>query len=147
VGGRPLAVQQPGRRERERARRDGREPDAPLMRGLKRGDDGSRRLGGGGPAVTRNEDRVGMVERIEPLSHVVRQPVTAGHRAGRGSTHEDLVRHGRPVGEHLSGNADVERLRTLQHQHHDLMIHVATMTLAAALGRVRGAADHPDELN
>ncbi|GAA3896166.1 hypothetical protein GCM10022207_75560 [Streptomyces lannensis] len=52
---------------------------------------------------------------------MIRQAVAPGDKAGSGAAHPDLVRHAGPGREHLCGNADIKRLRTLEYEDGDMM--------------------------
>lgn len=114
-----LAVQQARCGEREGARRDGGEPRAPIVRRDQRVNDGLRRVVAVREPVAGHEDDVGPCKRVEAVGDVVRQAVTAGHETGGGAAHPHLVRHARAGREHLRRNADIERLRTLEHKDGD----------------------------
>lgn len=115
----PPAVEQPRGGERERARRDGREPGAPPMGLDQRVDDGGRRVLAVRGPVAGDEDEFGPRELFEPVGHVVRQSVAAGHEAGFRAAHPHLVRHARPGCEHLRGNTDIEWFGTLEDENGD----------------------------
>jgi hypothetical protein len=119
VGRGTLAVEQARGGEREGARRDGGEPRAPSVGGDQRVDDGLRRVVAVREPVTGDEDDVGPRRRVEAVRDVVRQAVPAGHQTWCRTAHPHLVRHARPGREHLGGDADIKRLRTLEHQDGD----------------------------
>lgn len=114
-----LAVEQARGGEREGARRDGGEPRAPVVGRDQRVNDGLRRVVAVREPVAGDEDDVGPRKRVEAVGDVVRQAVAAGHETGCGAAHPHLVRHARAGREHLRRNADIERLRTLEHKDGD----------------------------
>jgi hypothetical protein len=122
VRGGPAAVEQAGRGERERAGGDRGEPGAALVGRAERVDHAARRILDIGVPIARDEDRLGPFERLEPIGHVVRKAVPARDETGRCAARSHLVGHAPPCGEHLGGDADVERLRPLEHEHGDAMV-------------------------
>lgn len=114
-----LTVQQARRGEREGARRDGGEPRAPLVGGDQRVDDGLRRIVAVREPVAGDEHDVGPRERVEAVGDVVGKAVAAGHETRCRAAQPHLVRHARASGEHLGGDADIERLRAFQHENGD----------------------------
>ncbi|GGQ91143.1 hypothetical protein GCM10010216_62010 [Streptomyces flaveolus] len=89
------------------------------MGGDQRVDDGRWRVLAVREPVAGQEHEVGPREGVEAVGDVVRQAVAAGHEAGRRAAHPHLVRHAGAGREHLRGNADVERLGTLEHKDGD----------------------------
>lgn len=117
-----LAVEQARGGEREGARRDGGEPRAPVVGGDQCVDDGLRRVVAVREPVAGDEDDVGPRKGVEAVVDVVREAIAAGHETGCRPAHPHLVRHARSGRENLSGNSDIERLRTLEHKDGDAML-------------------------
>lgn len=115
------AVEQARGGEREGARRDGGEPRAPVVGGDQRFDDGLRRILAVRESVAGDEHDVGPRKRIDAVGDVVREAVATGHGTGCCPAHPYLVRHARAGRENLRRNADIERLRTLEHKDGDVM--------------------------
>lgn len=114
-----LAVEQARGGEREGARRDGGEPRAPVVGSDQRVDDGLRRIVTVREPVTGDEDDVGPRKCVEAMGDVVRKAVAAGHETRCRAAQPHLVRHARARREHLRGDPDIERLRTLEHKNGD----------------------------
>ncbi len=138
-GGRRAGPSRRARTRRSRWRRAGRRARAPRGARRRRRPAGPRGRGAG----TRDEDRLGPRERLEPVGHVVREAVAAGDRPGCRAAHAHLVGHARAGAEHLRRDADVERLRALEHEHGDAMVAAGHPARMACFARIPPAAiDH-----
>lgn len=113
------AVEQACRGEREGARRDGGEPRAPVVGSDQRVDDGLRRIVTVREPIAGDEDDVGPRKCVKAVGDVIRKAVATGHETRRRAAQPHLVRHARARGEHLRGDSDIERLRTLEHKDGD----------------------------
>lgn len=109
-----LAVEQACGGEREGARRDGGQPCTSVVCGDQGRDDGLRWVVAVREPIARDEDNVSPCKRVETVGDVVGQAIASGHKPGCRAAHPHLVRHTRPGREHLRGNADIKRLRTLE---------------------------------
>ena len=116
------AVEQARGGEREGARRDGGEPCAPLVGGDQRVD---RRPAAGprGPGTgSRGRRRCRPTRARRGRGRRGTRGRRRRSRARRRAAHPHLVRHARAGGEHLRRDADIERLRTLEHEDGDAVV-------------------------